>query len=95
MADELVEQDALPICPEPGCGESFTTHRGLASHMKKHARPVECPYCNREVRYLGPHLIKDHPEQGKDDQLVEGVRELVNENVRLRARIAELEAANS
>lgn len=86
----VVDQDALPICPEPGCGQSFESHRGLASHMKKHAAPVECPNCHRLVRYLAPHLA----EHERDDDgaialksvadLVDEVRRLRKENSRLR-----------
>jgi len=86
----VVEQDALPICPE--CQEPFSTHRGLASHMKKHARPTTCPICGEGVRYLAPHLAKEHPERTEGEELVDSVRRLVEENLKLKARISELEA---
>jgi hypothetical protein len=85
----VVEQDALPICPV--CSESFGTHRGLASHMKKHAKPTTCPVCFQEVRYLSPHLVKEHPERNAGEQIVADVRALVEENISLKARITELE----
>jgi len=87
----VVEQDALPICTE--CGEGFDTHRGLASHMKKHAKPQVCPQCGETVRYLAPHLVKAHPERNQYEVIVQGVSELVLENLTLKSRVAELEQA--
>ena len=92
MTDQaVVETDALPICPV--CGEPFETHRGLASHMKKHAQPQVCPLCGETVRYLAPHLVKEHPERTEGEQVVDAVRRLVEENIALKACIRELEDA--
>lgn len=93
MSSHEIEIDAtsLPICEYPECGRVFTTHRGLASHMKKHAEGSACPVCGETVRYLVPHLRKHHAED--DDgmsALVDSVHSLVTEIRRLRRENAEL-----
>lgn len=87
--EHAVDQEALPICTE--CEESFSTHRALAAHLKKHAKPVLCPFCEKPVKYLGPHLRKEHPDEDEYSPLIRSLTELVNENRALKKRIRELE----
>jgi hypothetical protein len=74
------------ICGAPNCGQPFSTRRKLASHLKAHSAGSQCPLCPEVVRYLGPHLRREHA----DDDLVKLERmitELVDEVRSLRAAI--------
>lgn len=66
------------------CGKVFTSPRGLASHTKSHQNDTECPVCLKKVRYMAPHMRKEH----SDDplyQLEAGISMLIAEVRRLRS----------
>lgn len=90
-SSEAVQQTALPICEE--CGKVFPTQRSLASHMKSHAKPVQCPRCLEMVKYLSPHMRSRHGPDQQERAALDAVTALVEENQRLRRRVAELERA--
>jgi hypothetical protein len=78
--------DKEHVCKVTDCGKSFDTARQLASHLKAHSAGTLCPLCQKPVRYLAPHLRREHA----DDDLVRLERmiaELVDEVRAFRARI--------
>jgi hypothetical protein len=82
-------QTALPICEE--CGRAFSSPRGLAAHLKVHDAPVICPRCGQSVRYLVPHLRNEHPLSERDEQLLDGLKGLIERNRTLEDRVKALE----
>lgn len=87
-----MQQAELPICEVCEPARVFDTHRGLASHMKKHQDSVQCPFCRRPVRYLEPHLRKEHADPGRGREIIDAVVALVEENETLTAEVARARA---